>query len=41
MKVHRERSMDIFNVYDLEKRTFHIYSSSLPWNFEGLCNIAI
>ena len=41
MEVHRERSMDIFNVYDLEKIKVHIYNSRFPLNFEGLCNIAI
>ena len=40
MKVHRERSMDTFNVYDLEKIQRYIDNSRFPWNFEGLCNIA-
>ena len=41
MKVHRERSMDTFNVHHLEKRHFYIYNSRFPLNCEGLCNIAI
>ena len=33
--------MDLFNVYDLEKRTFHVYNSRCPLNSEGLCNTAL